>query len=67
MSACPNCGNKGWSEKKDAQCENCGMKNIETKELSPSILMFCTICACHFMAPPGCPVHPEDQQHPAKF
>jgi hypothetical protein len=68
MSACPNCGSNGYqADKKNFECRNCGMKNIESKELSPCELMFCTLCGCHFLSPPGCPTHSEDKQYPAKW
>ena len=68
MSACKNCGAKGFNlDRKDYECANCGYRNVETKELSPSTLVFCETCGNHYLSPPGCPTHSEDKQRPVKW
>lgn len=54
-NSCPNCGRSGWENKKGFECPHCGFKEIESKTLSDSSLMFCEKCACHYSD--GCPKH----------
>lgn len=68
MSACKNCGKKGFNiDRKGYECTNCGYVLTESKELSPISIVKCNECGCLYSAPPGCPTHAEDRQHPAKF
>ena len=53
---CPNCGSGPFKDK----CDKCGYKEIESKELSEIIIVFCGACGCNYSClelVPTCPSH----------
>jgi hypothetical protein len=53
---CPNCGVGSFKDK----CDKCGYKEIESKELSEILIVFCGACgntySCYEIIP-TCPSH----------
>jgi len=41
MSACVNCGQRGFKDVDGSECQSCGFKKIATRELAPAQLIFC--------------------------
>jgi NMD protein affecting ribosome stability and mRNA decay len=62
---CPNCGRKGWEEKKDYECRKCGFKKTDTKELPPIHLIYCDGCGCTLSD--FCERHPLEKQRLVKL
>jgi hypothetical protein len=62
---CPNCGAKGWEDRKDFECRKCGFKKGTAKELPPIDLVFCQSCGCTLSA--FCTVHPLEKQEKVKW
>jgi hypothetical protein len=61
VTNCPNCGAKGWDDKKkDYECEKCGYHKVESKELPPIDLIFCEGCGC--TRSEACTLHPPEKQ-----
>jgi hypothetical protein len=58
MARCQNCGSKNWSER-DKECSACGYKEIAGRKMTDEyILVFCSLCGCHFTNEDGrCPQH----------
>lgn len=64
-SNCPNCGAKGWSDKKDHECEKCGFKKTESKQLPPIQLIYCSECGCTLSD--WCQAHSTTKQNEVKL
>jgi ribosomal protein L37E len=62
---CPNCGAKDWQDKKDHECEKCGFKRVESKELEAIQLIYCSGCGCTLSD--WCQSHSTTQQNEVKW
>ena len=64
MSACVNCGQRGFKDVDGSECQSCGFKKIATRELAPAQLIFCVDCGNHFLEA-AC-VHPQSSKRAVK-
>ena len=62
---CPNCGHKGWKEKKDFECEKCGNKKVDQNLQGSITLVYCSGCGCTLSD--WCSEHDLTKQKPVKL
>lgn len=54
---CPNCGESGWSHKKNYECKFCGYHTVESRQLEPADLIYCSGCGNYYYD--RCPTHDQ--------
>lgn len=63
---CPNCSAKNFDhDQKGYQCQKCGFKKIECRELPITQLIFCQECGCTLSD--WCQTHSTTKQNEVKF